>query len=121
MDEEKQKFASYNAMNRPALFMGIPLMIFISVAGVALVTGFPAMYFWGPKGLLVPSLFGLFLFVVKLICEGDPNALAVMKWRIKGKMLRIKTGSKILTFNAARDERAEKQYAKQLLKRYHRD
>ncbi len=90
MDEnEKKVFATYNGLNRPAMVMGVPLLLLLAVGFLAVFGGFTAMYFWGLSGLLVPALCFLFLFIIRLICENDPNALRVLKLQFKGMILKV--------------------------------
>ena len=103
MDEnEKKVFATYNGLNRPAMVMGVPLLLLLAVGFLAVFGGFTAMYFWGISGLLVPALCFLFLFIIRLICENDPNALRVLKLRFKGIMLKVKHRDTVIGFSSVK-------------------
>ena len=118
--EEKTKYASYNGLNRVALVMGIPLMPFLIGAFLAVFLGFPALMMWGVVGILIPAVIFLGLFVLKLLCEDDPNAIDVIQWKIKGYFLKFRIGGKIMSFHSLRDNKEEKKDAKQYLKRFYR-
>ncbi|EPR9285179.1 VirB3 family type IV secretion system protein [Escherichia coli] len=103
MDEnEKNVFATYNGLNRPAMVMGVPLLLLLAVGFLAVFGGFTAMFFWGLSGLLVPALCFLFLFIIRLICENDPNALRVLKLQFKGMILKIMHRDTVIGFSSVK-------------------
>ena len=101
-DTEKPKvvFLSYNGLNRPAMVMGVPLMLFLSVGFLAVFGGFGCMFMWGISGLIFPALCFLFLFIVRIICENDPNALSVMNLQLKGYFLKVIHRDSIIGFSS---------------------
>ena len=111
--DEKSKYASYNGLNRVALVMGIPLMPFLFGAFLSVFLGFPALMMWGIVGILIPAVVFLGLFILKLLCEDDPNAIDVIRWKIKGYFLRVRLGGKVMSFHSLRDNKEEKKDAKQ--------
>jgi len=93
---------TYNGFNRPALVAGIPLMLLLFTAFFAFLTGFPAIFFWGMKGLIIPVVCALFLFMVKLGCENDPNALRVIRLNLMGLLLKIRHRDLIIGYSSVR-------------------
>ncbi|ECT8230231.1 conjugal transfer protein TraD [Salmonella enterica subsp. enterica serovar Enteritidis] len=101
-ENEKNVFATYNGLNRPAMVMGVPLLLLLAVGFLAVFGGFTALYFWGLSGLLVPGLCFLFLFIIRLICENDPNALRVLKLQFNGMVLKVKHRDSVIGFSSVK-------------------
>lgn len=93
---------TYNGFNRPALVSGIPLMLLLFTDFFAVLTGFPAIFLWGMKGLIIPAICALFLFIVKLACENDPNALRVIRLNLMGLLLKIRHRDLIIGYSSVR-------------------
>lgn len=102
MEEENNTTAymTYNGLNRPAMVKGIPLMLGLVVCFIAVVGGFFSVFIFGFKGFIFPALCVLFLFVVRVMCENDPNALSVIKMELNGVILKIKHGDIIVGFSS---------------------
>ncbi len=102
-DELKEDaYLTYNGLNRPALVAGVPLMILLFTGLFAVLAGFPAIYFFKLKGLIIPAGCFLFLFMVKLVCEDDPNALRIIRLNIMGFLLKVKHNDLILGYSSIR-------------------
>lgn len=114
--EDDSEYVSYNGMNRPALFMGVPLMPMLFGCFLMVFGGFAGLLMWGGYGLIFPAVVFLCLFVLKLICEDDPNAMEIMTWRLKGAFLRLKQGSDVLVFVSG-DEKSRESHAKRFFKK----
>lgn len=100
MTDERNQYATYNGLNRPAMVMGVPLMLLLFSGFVAVFGGFGAIYLFGAKGLIVPSVLFLFLFIVRLFCDSDPNALRVLHLQFKGFLLKVKHQDIITGFSS---------------------
>lgn len=96
--DENPEYASYNGLNRPALVMGIPLMPLLGCAFLMVFGGFAAVMVWGAVGLIVPIVLAIPLLVMKVVCEDDPNALTLLRWRIQGRLLRVKQMATVAVF-----------------------
>lgn len=79
---------------------GVPLMLLLSCGFLATLTGFIGLYFLGVFGLIFPLLICVFLFVVKVVCENDPNALRVLKLSLSGMIIKFKHGDWITGFDS---------------------
>lgn len=79
---------------------GVPLMLLLSCGFIATFSGFIGVFFLGVFGLVFPLLIGAFLFIVKVICENDPNALRVVKLSFSGMLLKLKHGDMITGFDS---------------------
>lgn len=67
MNDEELLFPSYNAMSRPATFMGIPILPFVGIAVALLVVGgggFVLLPWWGALLLILPLFLALVGFAV---------------------------------------------------------
>ncbi|EAZ1917734.1 conjugal transfer protein TraD [Salmonella enterica subsp. enterica serovar Montevideo] len=99
-DKSKIVFLSYNGLNRPAMVMGVPLMLLLAVGFLAVFGGFGCMFMWGISGVIFPALCFLFLFTIRIICENDPNALSVMNLQLKGCFLKVMHRDSIVGFSS---------------------
>ncbi|ENO8530929.1 VirB3 family type IV secretion system protein [Escherichia coli] len=99
-EDDKSQYATYNGLNRPAMVMGVPLLLLLAVGFIAVFCGFAAIYFWGGVGLIIPALCFLFLFIVRLFCDSDPNALRVLRLQLKGFMLKLKHQDTVTGFSS---------------------
>lgn len=68
------KFESYNAMSRPAMYWGVPIMPLVGCFMGGLVFGMAgtALFSW-IWGLIFVSIFAGILIALRLICEVDAN------------------------------------------------
>ncbi|EDX0932708.1 VirB3 family type IV secretion system protein [Enterobacter asburiae] len=82
--ELKTEYLTYNGFNRPALFVGIPLIPFIIGLTLLLVTFFIGVLVFGFYGLILPSLIIAALFSIKQMCADDPNAMELKSIQFKG-------------------------------------
>lgn len=114
--DENPEYASYNGLNRPAMVMGIPLMPLLACAFLMVFGGFAALMTWGIVGLIVPLLLSVPLLVMKVVCEDDPNALSLLRWRIMGWMLRIKQMASVVVFVSG-SEKLRKKHAYRIFKK----
>ncbi|HDQ4465205.1 TPA: VirB3 family type IV secretion system protein [Pseudomonas aeruginosa] len=67
MNDEQMLFPSYNAMSRPAMFLGVPILPFVGIAVALLVVGgvgFALLPWWGALLLMSPLLLTLVGFAV---------------------------------------------------------
>lgn len=98
MGEEKEitMYATYNGLNRPAMFKGIPLMPLLVLAFVGVFGTLLFAFIFGPKGLVFTAIIFLIGFVLKLICENDPRALEVHKMELKGAFINIRQNINVI-------------------------
>lgn len=112
-NEEDYTFPTFNGMNRPAMMYGIPMMIGLIVLIYIVLSGFIGFQIGlGKFSLIAPSLGVIFLIAVKIICQDDPNAFAILKWKFKAIQLKLQqqnpiiyissNGSKREAYNARR-------------------
>lgn len=94
------EYATYNGLNRPAMIMGVPLLLLLAVGFFAVFGGYAAIYIYGVKGFSVPVIAGFCLFAVRTACENDPNALEVIKLNLKGKRLQLLHGENIIGYDS---------------------
>ncbi|HFE3207861.1 VirB3 family type IV secretion system protein [Providencia stuartii] len=93
-DELNDEYLTYNGLNRPALVMGVPILLLLSLFGIALVTALLGVHFFGLFGLIPAALCFLCIVIIKSLTESDPNALKVISFKFKG--IALKRGSSIL-------------------------
>lgn len=119
-DFEKTSYATYNGMNRPALVMGMPIFFVLGMMIVAVLILFTVFPNYGMfPTIIIMGFLGLICFVVKLVCENDPNAIGVIKWRLRGFLLRAKAKKGILSFDSRRDKKNEEYEYKQFLQKFY--
>lgn len=86
--ELEVQYLSFNGLNRPALIIGVPLMLLLPLLMVTMLSTFLLVHFFGLTGMM-PVLFAAgIIFLVRILTENDPNALAVLKYRLKGLAVR---------------------------------
>jgi type IV secretion system protein VirB3 len=112
----EDEYASYNGMNRPALAMGIPLMPLLFGGFLIVFGGFLGLMLIGGYGLIFPVIVGLVLFIIRLICEDDPNAMKIISWRLKGSCLRLGQKHDVLILTSG-DEKKKVSHAKRFFKK----
>lgn len=84
-EETNTEYISYNSLNRPPMFFGVPIMVFVGLVSALFFIGFPLIIY---VNAIVGALFGalvlvLFLFI-KVSSENDPNAIDGIKLKLKG-------------------------------------
>lgn len=90
------EYLTYNGMNRPVLFRGIPLIPFIICLFLLLLTFFTGVLTIGTKGLFLPVLIIAFMIALKQRCAIDPNAGRVDAMNFKGFALKGFSNNTIL-------------------------
>ncbi|MCQ9124681.1 VirB3 family type IV secretion system protein [Rodentibacter caecimuris] len=96
-NEEDYTFPTFNGMNRPAMMYGIPMMIGLIVMIYIVLTGFIGFQMGlGKFALIAPGLGVIFLIIVKVICQDDPNAFAILKWKFKAILLKLNQQNPII-------------------------
>lgn len=88
--KEKDQYATYNGLNRPAMAMGIPLMLLLLLGFIGVFGTFLCLFMFGAKGFVFTAFIFLVTFALKLICEKDPNALDVVKMNMKGWFINLR-------------------------------
>lgn len=96
------KYYSFNDLNRPAMFLGVPIMTSIFLAMIILLLSALMFFLFKLVGLLITLFVGvLVFFFCRILCENDPNGLYNKKYFILGFMLRMKMGSKIIVLSSS--------------------
>lgn len=93
-DELNDIYLSYNGLNRPALVMGVPILLLLALLGIALITAIIGVNLFGLLGLVPAALCFLCIVVIRSLTESDPNALSVVSFKLKGFFLKL--GSPVL-------------------------
>lgn len=93
-EELKDVYLTYNGLNRPALAMGVPILLMLTLAGIALITALVGMNLFGVVGLIPAGICFLIGLLVRSLTGSDPNALKVISFKFKGVALKL--GSPIL-------------------------
>lgn len=88
-EELEYEYLSYNGYNRPALVMGVPLMVMLPLMFFAIFAGFIMITFFGLVGLIPPAMSLLSIIVIRALTENDPNALRVVAFKLKGTIIKI--------------------------------
>ncbi|MGL4928266.1 MAG: VirB3 family type IV secretion system protein [Plesiomonas shigelloides] len=100
MPDSKELYATYNGLNRPAMLMGIPLMLFLALGFIGVFGTFIAIFTFGAKGFAFTATVLLCGFGLKLLCEFDPNALNVIKMNMSGLLINFRQQDKIIGFDS---------------------
>lgn len=101
MKEEIQEYASYNVLARKALIGGVPIITLLIFLCLILVTGFGGLYFFDvKKGLFIPCILGVVLFLIRLKCMDDSTALDRIPWDIKALFNRLMCGSNVISLTS---------------------
>ena len=97
---DEQKYASYNALARKALVMGIPIITLLIFASLMMGTGFGGVMLFGLKGLITPLALCIVLLFIKVKCESDSRAMESVFWDIKGALYRLRCKASVISFNS---------------------
>ncbi|KAF1042240.1 VirB3 family type IV secretion system protein [Xylophilus sp.] len=93
MSDEELLFPSYNAMSRPAMFLGVPLLPFVGIAVALLVVGgggFALLPWWGALLLMSPLLLALVGFAV--VSSFDARYMRRVIFAVRRFFLNLKYG-----------------------------
>ncbi|MDE9544132.1 VirB3 family type IV secretion system protein [Xenorhabdus bovienii] len=93
-EELKDIYLTYNGLNRPALVMGVPIILLLSLFGIGLITAMVGVYFLGLIGFIPAGICFLCIMIIRLLTESDSNALKVISFKLKGFVL--KAGNPVL-------------------------
>lgn len=85
VNELEMGFLSYNGLNKPAFFAGIPLMLMVGLLSALLFICLPSYLLIGKVAGTVVAIILLAIYMfAKLSCDNDPNALTVIKLKVLG-------------------------------------
>ena len=89
MDEDLNEleigYLSYNALNKPAFFAGVPLMMMIFLLSAFLFICFPLYMFLGKTAGTISAVFLVAVYIfTKFNCDNDANAMRVITIKLKG-------------------------------------
>lgn len=87
-DDLQAEYLAYNGFNRPALVMGVPMMILLPIMFVAMFSGFVFANMFGLVGLMPAGFCLLSVIVLRAMTEHDPNAINVAIFRARGLILK---------------------------------
>lgn len=87
-DDINNEYLTYNGYNRPALVMGVPLMILLPIMFVAFFSAFILINIFGLVGIIPAGICLLSIIIIRAITENDPNALTVLVFKLKGFFIR---------------------------------
>ncbi|HBP4890403.1 TPA: conjugal transfer protein [Pseudomonas aeruginosa] len=102
MSDEQLLFPSYNAMSRPAMFMGIPILPFVGIAVALLVVGgigFLLLPWWGALLLILPLLLVLVGFAVMSSIDSRYIRRVIFAVRRFGSNLKYGRGLRLAPIN----------------------
>lgn len=93
----EEKFPTFNGLNRPAMMYGVPMVASLFTLTFMIATAFLGAFLGaGVYSLILPALGACYLLFLKIICEDDPNALAIVTWRVKARLLKASQGNPVI-------------------------
>lgn len=88
------------------MMYGIPMMIGLIVLIYIVLSGFIGFQMGlGKFSLIAPSFGVIFLIAVKIICQDDPNAFAILKWKFKAIQLKLQQQNPIIYISSNSSKR----------------
>ena len=107
---EYREFSSYKALDRTALFMGIPLLPAVLLLTLSVLIMFVGLYFFGIIGFLFALLLFPVAFFLRTITFNDDKATDIMmiELRFRAKRMAYEEFGNTLTFQPDRYLRYEK-------------
>lgn len=106
MSDLNESFPSFNGMNRPAMVLGLPMLPALFTLMFIVFSGFLGSFLeWGVYSLILPSIGVIYLLVIKIACEDDPNALAFIKWRAKAILIKQGQGNPVILLTSDSQKR----------------
>ncbi len=96
MSNEYREFSSYRALDRTAMFMGIPLLAAVGLLTLGVFFMFVGMFFFDIAGFLFSFLVVPIAFLLRTISENDDKALHIMLLEFKYMAKRISYGKQQL-------------------------
>lgn len=99
LDEDiHTEFPTYNGLNRPALFLGAPLMPMVFSIFALMLTAMIAQLFFGKTALLIAGLIIPIYFGLKTISQNDDQAFQIYALEAKWLLRRFMSGAGLDTF-----------------------
>lgn len=109
MEKKIQEFASYNVLARKALIFGVPVITLFLCIVAMLITGVIGVALGGLiKGMVVPLLLGVVVFVIRVKCMDDSRAMEDVMWDLKGALTRLICRSNVTSFTSTNDSLAKR-------------
>ena len=107
---EYREFSSYKALDRTALFMGVPLLAAVFLLTVSVAIMFIGLLMFGIIGFLFALLLTPVAFFLRTITYNDDKALNMMLLELhyRGKRIAYKEFGNTLTYQPERYLRYEK-------------
>lgn len=100
-NNNENSYFSFNDLNRPAMFLGVPMMFSLFLGFFILLLSVLFFLLFKLIGLII-VLFcgGCLFFVCRIICENDPNGLYNKKYFVLGFLLRLKNGISVIVLSS---------------------
>lgn len=115
-DKKVDEYITYNGFNRPALVAGVPLLLLLGLGMFAMVGFFLGFVLFGLlKAIIFPFISGMFFFIVRAMCETEPNAMRITKLRLRGFFLKVLQRNNVISFHCG-DDFIRRKYEKQKFK-----
>lgn len=104
MSNNYREFSSYKALDRTALFMGVPLLPAVLLLTLSVGIMFIGMYLFGIIGFLFALLLAPLAFFMRTITYNDDKALDIMllEMRFRAKRTAYEEFGNTLTFQPDR-------------------
>lgn len=97
-----ETYYSYNDLNRPAMFLGVPIIASLVLSILILVLSVIFFLLFKLIGLLIILFVGVVVFFIcRVICENDPNGLYNKKYFLLGLFFRLRVGQKVITLSSS--------------------
>lgn len=115
-DKKVDEYITYNGFNRPALVMGVPLLLLLGLGMFAMFGFFLGFVLFGfLKAIIFPFISGMLFFIVRSMCETEPNAMRITKLRLSGFFLKMLQRNNVISFHCG-DDFIRRKYEKQKFK-----
>jgi len=115
-DKNIDEYITYNGFNRPALVMGVPLLFLLGLGMFAMFGFFLGLIIFGFfKAIIFPFISGVVFFIVRAMCETEPNAMRIAKLRFNGFLLKFFQRSNVISFHCG-DSFIRRKYERQKFK-----
>lgn len=115
-DKKVDEYITYNGFNRPALVMGVPLLLLLGIGMFGMFGFFLCFVLFGfLKAIIFPFISGMIFFIVRAMCETEPNAMRITKLRLNGFLLKVLQRNNVISFHCG-DMFIRRKYEKQKFK-----
>ncbi|EHO4880165.1 VirB3 family type IV secretion system protein [Escherichia coli] len=109
------EFDTNNAMNRVAMFAGIPVFAFLFLVVIGCILTFSSVWMWGWWGFIVTIPFILAIVGLRIICERDDKAFRRFRFQLRRWKMNRKYGRHLLL--TSRNPRWRDKYARRVIQK----